>query len=201
MTTLKILVFIGSVRPGRMAERLGKFIETALENHSMQPIIIDPMTLSQSSLELNQTPLHFYSDPESDAPSWMKDLNECIRRASGFLILCSEYNCGIPPALSNLLNTFPPWSYKHRPVGIISYSTGNFGAVRVISVLRPYLTELGMIVVPAYATIPLIQETLDEDGNVVSNGFELKNIDKVLTEIKFYAKAIKAYSVNHPLPS
>jgi len=201
MSTLKILVFLGSVRRGRMIERLRKYIETALENHNMQPIIIDPATLGQSSMELNRIPLHFYADGDSDAPTWMKDLNECIRRANGFLILCSEYNCGIPPALSNLLNTFPPWSYKHRPVGIITYSTGNFGAVRVLSVLRPYLNELGMLVVPAYATIPLIQETLDEDGNVISDGQELKHIDKVLSEIKWYAKAIKAYVVNHPIPS
>ncbi|CAL8125098.1 unnamed protein product [Orchesella dallaii] len=201
MSPIKILVFLGSVRTSRMVERLRKFIETLIENHNMQPVIIDPLTLAQSAIELNRTPLHFFADPESDAPTWMKDLNEGIRRASGFLILSSEYNCGIPPALTNLLNTFPPWSYRHRPVGIITYSTGNFGAVRVLSVLRPYLTELGMIVVPAYATIPMIQETLDEDGNVIRNGFELKNIDTVLEEVRWYAKAIKTFNVNHPLPS
>jgi NAD(P)H-dependent FMN reductase len=43
-----------------------------------------------------------------DAPSWMKEVNEKIKSADGYIIVSAEYNCGIPPALSNMMNHFPP---------------------------------------------------------------------------------------------
>ena len=74
--------------------------------------------------ELLRQPIHFMKDPENEAPAWLKEAHEEVKTASGFIILSAEYNCGVPPALSNMLDHFPPPSFRHRPAAIITYSMG-----------------------------------------------------------------------------
>jgi NAD(P)H-dependent FMN reductase len=74
--------------------------------------------------EVLKQPIHFMKDPENEAPGWLKEANEAIKQADGFIIVSSEYNCGIPPALSNMMDYFPPSSYRHRPCGLVTYSLG-----------------------------------------------------------------------------
>ncbi len=61
-------------------------------------------------------------DPDSEAPEWLVEWNDKIKNADGFIVVSAEYNSGIPPPLSNMLDHFPPDSFRHRPCGIISYS-------------------------------------------------------------------------------
>ena len=77
--------------------------------------------------ELLRQPLHFLPD-QSAAPQWLRDANQSIIEADGFVVVTPEYNCGLPPALVNMLDHFPPASYRHRPVGIACYSLGRYGA-------------------------------------------------------------------------
>ena len=42
-------------------------------------------------------------------------------------IVTPEYNCSLPPALTNLLDHFPPASFRHKPATIAAYSMGPFG--------------------------------------------------------------------------
>ncbi len=88
---------------------------------------LDPMHLpdpAELPLELVKAPLHFIKDPEKEAPEWLLEWNKKIQSADGFIMVSAEYNCGIPPALSNMLDHFPPASFRHRPCGIITYSLG-----------------------------------------------------------------------------
>ena len=67
---------------------------------------------------------HFYAKP-TDAPEWMQEAYEKITKADGYIIVTPEYNGGIPAALSNMLDHFSPWAYRHRPAGILTYSIGS----------------------------------------------------------------------------
>ena len=69
-------------------------------------------------------PLHFIRD-KSSAPLWLVEANREIEEADGFVIVSSEYNCSIPPALSNMMDHFPPASYFHRPCSVVTYAMGN----------------------------------------------------------------------------
>jgi len=117
-TPLKIVVFLGSVRNGRMGDRVAKYVQENLEIKGMEPIMMDPLEMNVGQV---LQPLQFMKDAEKEAPEWMKTANVSIQQADGFLVIASEYNCGIPPALSNLMDSFPPSSYKHRPCGLITY--------------------------------------------------------------------------------
>ena len=84
-------------------------------------IIADPMTIDAPLLK---QPLHFMPD-QSAAPSWMTDTLAKIKESAGFVIVSAEYNCTIPPALTNLLDHFPLDAYRHKPASIVTYSMGN----------------------------------------------------------------------------
>ena len=68
-------------------------------------------------------PLHFMPDP-SEAPSWMPETKTKLENSSGFIFVCAEYNATIPPALTNLLDYFPPNVFRHKPASIVTYSMG-----------------------------------------------------------------------------
>ncbi|CAG7837113.1 unnamed protein product [Allacma fusca] len=193
---LKIVIFYGSSRPGRMVERVGTYVKNQVESQGMEAIILDPEALP---MEILKVPLHFFPSPEK-APEWLRENDAKIRGADGFLILSAEYNCGIPPALSNLIDHFPPASYRHRPVGIVTYSMGSLGGVRAGIILRPKVSDIGMVAIPTAVMIPAVQNAFSADGQCLEERVA-GNITKIVQELEWYSTAIKNQrAVKEPLP-
>ncbi len=65
---------------------------------------LDP---EQYDLPVLKQPLHFYRDP-TKIPEILPKLNKKIQEADAYLIISAEYNRSIPPALTNILDHFPP---------------------------------------------------------------------------------------------
>jgi len=188
---LNMVLILGSVREGKMVDRVSKCVLRAVEkNTKMKRRVLDP-ACPDVSKELNTQPLHYMQNPEA-APDWMKTMNKTIKDASAFLILSPEYNGMMPPALLNLLNSFPPISFRHRPCGIITYSMGTTGGMRALNVARPYANELGMLVVPGFVPIPSVQETIDKEGNC-KNEMVNTNLTNLVKNTEWYARAIHDY--------
>ncbi len=76
------------------------------------------------------------------------------RNADGIVLVSAEYNATLPPALTNLLDHFPPASYRHKPCSLVTYSMGNFGGCRAHVALLPFVNELGMVNRRNIATSP-----------------------------------------------
>jgi len=75
-------------------------------------------------LNVNQEPISALKE-KRNAPIWMLEADWEIQSADGFVIVLSEYNCGIPPALVSMINHFASESYRHRPCSVVAYSKGN----------------------------------------------------------------------------
>ncbi|ODM93600.1 NAD(P)H-dependent FMN reductase C4B3.06c [Orchesella cincta] len=192
----KILIFLGSVRPARLVERIGIAVKNIVTTEGMEPEIIDPAELP---FEIVKVPMHFMVEPEKEAPEWMLETNKKIQNADGYIIVCPEYNCVIPPALCNMLDHFPPSSFRHRPCGIVTYSAGTYGGIRVATILRPFVSELGMVSVPAYVAIPTAQLSIEADGTCSSERIS-NNLTKLVKEVEWYASALQNHKANVPPP-
>ena len=62
---LKTLLVLGSVREGRMGERVGKWMQAELKEAGHEVILIDPL---EADLPLLKQPIHFiekYDGPEN----------------------------------------------------------------------------------------------------------------------------------------
>ena len=92
----------------------------------LHSILTDPAEINAPMLA---QPFHFMKDKEA-APAWMKETMAKIQEATGFVIVSPEYNGTIPPALTNLLDYFPPAvCYCHKPVSIVTYSMGEWDSI------------------------------------------------------------------------
>ncbi|CAG0915870.1 unnamed protein product [Notodromas monacha] len=195
MAGVKLTVFLGSVRDGRNGNRVWKLVSSAAKELDLDVTLLDPLAMNTPPIT---QPLHFMKD-KSAAPAWMLETNEVIKNSDAFLVISSEYNCSIPPALSNLMDQFPPASYRHRPSGIVCYSMGNYGGCRAAMLLRSFLSELGTVTVPAQATIPVVHQNISEEGEPVDPKWKAQ-VTRMLSELKFYAEAIKQQKTKAGLP-
>ncbi|CAK9297472.1 unnamed protein product [Gordionus sp. m RMFG-2023] len=190
---LKYLVILGSVRDNRNGLRVSKFILEKLSHLPHEFKLLDPLELN---LPLVRTPLHFFKDPK-EAPQILHSINKDIVDSDAFLIVTPEYNQSIPPALSNLLNYFPPASYAHKPSAICCYSISMFGGIRCSIQLRGMLIELGSVSIPSLFSISKVTEALNEDGTANDKTMD-ERCDKFLKQLEWYAMAIKEHKKTIP---
>lgn len=194
---LKCVVFLGSVRENNMGSRAAKFISRKLTERGFKVDLLDPEVLD---LPLLNKAFHFYQD-KSKAPQVLQDTNKKIAEADAFVVVTAEYNHSMPPALTNMMDHFPIASYKYIPSGIVCYSMGSFGGVRASIQARSFLGELGSPNCQSVLAIPTIQKTLLEDGNPVPEDTHLdKGANKLITELEWYAIALKTHKGKNGLP-
>jgi NAD(P)H-dependent FMN reductase len=185
---LTIAILLGSVRRDRLAVRVGRFIQTALEARGHAVTLVDPMALALPMLD------RMYKEhPPGQAPEPLERLAALYRRADGFMIVSGEYNNGTPPALKNLLDYFLE-EYFFRPSAICCYSAGRFGGVRAAMQLRMVLAELGMPSIPSILPIGTAQRVLDEHG-AVTDDEALRGAGRFIDEFEWYAHALAAARV------
>ncbi|KAF2352980.1 NADPH-dependent FMN reductase-like [Trinorchestia longiramus] len=193
---LKVLVVLGSMREGRMGDRVASFICRKFKDVGHEPVLLDPVTVPNEGKLLK--PIHFHSDTTS-IPQWMTETNELIKSCDSLVILTPEYNATLPPALLALMDNFPPASYKYKPAAIVSYSLGRFGGIRAATAARPYLGELGLVPIPKQLTIPTVSQVLDAEGQCSDKRME-STAEGLVAELVWYGGALKSYKAAVPPP-
>lgn len=190
MSGLKVLCIIGSVRTGRMADKVVRLVENqftkAFGSKGHEIKVLDP---EDFNLPLLKQPLHFYPDQEK-APEALHVLNKLVKDADAYLVVTPEYNRTMAPALTNTLNHLPPPSFEFKPSGLLSYSMGpNGGALACVSA-RPFLSEIGCIPVKHFVTIGNVHKEVSDLGET-ENQFILKDLKKLFDELDWWGRAAK----------
>jgi NAD(P)H-dependent FMN reductase len=158
MEQLIVPVIYGSVRRERQGIRAARYVVRQLQARNVHAVLVDPLEKQLPLLDL------MYKEyAAGTAPAPLAELANLYRSADGFAIVSGEYNHGVPPALSNLLDYFLE-EYFWRPAGIISYSSGRFGGVRAGYALRSMLAEMGMVTIPTQLPVTAVQNAFDESG-------------------------------------
>lgn len=125
---------------------------------------------------------------------------EKIESADCFIFVTSEYNRTLPPALTNLMDHFPPSLFHHRPSAIVSYSVGSKGGIVANMDLRGFLCEFGCAPIPMNLTIGDVSTRLSEEGNVTDDEELSKKGKKMVDQLAWYARALKDAKVDRPVP-
>ncbi|XP_064626653.1 NADPH azoreductase-like isoform X2 [Lineus longissimus] len=187
MAMMRICVFVGSVREGRMGDRVLRFVRNQLDaNKKCKVDVIDPAILD---LPLLKKPMHFYQHA-SEVPKKLQQLNAIVESADAYLILSPEYNRCVPPALLNTMDHIPPKSYRCKPSGMVLYSMGPQGGALAGVALRPFLSELGCLPVSHFVTIGKVNEQLDEQGNTENKHIH-SSFSKLMNQVEWFGEAMK----------
>lgn len=194
MPETKVVVFLGSARPGRLGERVAKFVLNALKKsqYNFSTKLIDPLELNFPVL---QEPLHFLQDP-TIAPEKLRRLNEDVVAADAFIFISPEYNRTVGCALTNTVNHVPPPSFADKPVGIVTYSYGIQGGAVAASQLRGMIGELKAISIPSWVLIPNANTSVQEDGTTdqATSDHSIHFVD----QLAVYAQTLKNYKLENP---
>jgi NAD(P)H-dependent FMN reductase len=134
-TKLKVGIIVGSTRPGRAGEAVGRWVqEIARKRANVEVELVD---LKSFELPLLDEPI------PSSAGKYSKGHTKAwagkVASLDAFVFVTPEYNHGIPGALKNALDyVYAEWNNK--AAGFVSY--GSAGGVRAVEQLRGVLAEL-----------------------------------------------------------
>lgn len=173
----KILAFSGSTRRDSFNQAMVEAAAKGAEEAGAQVTVINladyPMPIFSEDLEA-----------ESGMPEHALAFKKLLLEHDGFLIASPEYNSSYPAVLKNAIDWAsrmaegekPLQAYKGKAVGIMASSPGALGGLRVLSVLRMLLGNIGMVVAPNQKAIGKAHALVDENGVVVD--------EKTLTQLK-----------------
>lgn len=187
---IKIAVIIGSTRPNRNGEAVGKWVyESARKRNDAQFELID---LLDWKLPLLDEPL-----PASQGKythQHTKDWSATISQFDAFIFVVPEYNHGINAALKNAIDyLFKEWNNK--AAGFVSY--GDAGGVRAVEQLRLVMGSLMIADVRTQVSLSLTHDFEDQFRFKPQEKHQRK-MEKLFDEVVNWGTAMKTLREKQP---
>ncbi|HUB21446.1 MAG TPA: NAD(P)H-dependent oxidoreductase [Streptosporangiaceae bacterium] len=164
----KVLVIIGSTRPGRAADLVVPWVISRARAHPDFDIEV---------ADLRDWPLPIFaehagtigdlSDPTYSEPI-VRAWNQKVKQADAFIVVTPEYNHSIPAALKNAIDTvWLSYGFRNKPVAAVGYS-GSIGAgIRAIEHLAHVFIEAEAVPLRNTVVIPFVREAFGAEGEPV----------------------------------
>lgn len=178
----KILVILGSTRPGRSGEAVANWL---MENAQHEELEFELADLAQINL-----PMLDESIPASAGKyehKHTKDWANVVGSADGYILVTAEYNHGYPAPMKNALDyLYAEWNKK--PFAFVSY--GGAGGVRAVQQLKEVVSELQGMPLPNQVYVPMVWNAIKDgklDGDAV-----VGNLDGMLNSLAWWAKTLKS---------
>lgn len=174
--TTRLMIIVGSVRPGRIGLPIARWAEQHAVAHGFE---VDFVDLAELALPFMDEPHHpkmkKYTKPHTIA--W----SERVDAADAILLVTPEYNHSFSPALKNALD-FLNNEWWRKPVGFVSYG-GVSGGTRGVVALTTSTSGFGLVKVTANVEINFPGQYL-VDGVFTPGDKENAVLDKELGEIQ-----------------
>lgn len=180
---LKVAVIIGSTRPGRNGEAVGKWVyEVAKQRTDATYELIDLLEVNLPLLdEPNSPAMQKYTKQHT------KDWSARIAPFDAFVFVTAEYNHGVPAALKNALD-FLYKEWNNKACGFVAY--GNAGGARAVEHLRATVAELQMADVREQVALSLFTDF--ENYSVFKPApFHEKKLNSLLDQLVSWGTAMK----------
>jgi len=185
---IRIAIIIGSTRPGRNGEAVGKWVfELASKRTDAEYELVDLMDVNLPLLDEPVPPSrNQYSKQHT------KDWATKIASFDAFVFVTAEYNHGIPGALKNAID-FIYKEWNNKAAGFVSY--GSAGGVRAVEQLRQVMAELQIADVREQVVLSLATD-LENYHVFKPAAFHEKKLDSMLNQLIAWGTAMKSLRVN-----
>jgi len=152
---LKIVIVVGSVRPGNYTSRAVALVADELgKDPDVAADIIDPAGLELPPPGVN---------PES---SVARDLQERVQAASGVVLATPEYHGSFSSVMKLVIENLGfPSALRGKPVALLGVAAGSIGAIKSLEQLRGVCAHVGAIALPLPVSVANVQKAFDADGN------------------------------------
>jgi NAD(P)H-dependent FMN reductase len=185
---LRIAIIIGSTRPGRNGEAVGKWVhEIAKKRTDSNFELVDIRDFNLPLLDEPIPPsMGQYSKEHTKAWSLRIDSFDA------FIFVTAEYNHGIPGALKNAID-FLYKEWNNKVAGFVSY--GGAGGVRAVEQLRLVMAELKVATVRSQVTLSLFTD-FDNFTKFKPATFQENSANAMLDEVIAWGGALKTLRTN-----
>ncbi len=174
----KIGIILGSTKPGRNGEAVAKWVyNIAKQREDAQFELVDVKDFDLPLYD-EPYPAAMQKYTKEHTKKWSKKISEF----DGYVFVTAEYNHGIPGALKNAID-FLGKEWYHKPVAIVTVSSGNFGGVNANALLQLLMLRMKAIVVPASFPVPNIAESFNEEGEPTDKLSTYKRADNFTDEL------------------
>lgn len=180
---IRIAVIIGSTRPNRNGEAVGKWV---YEHARMRTdASFDLIDLLDQKLPLLDEPI-----PPSQGKythQHTKDWSAKIAQYDAFIFVAPEYNHGVNAAMKNAIDyLFREWNNK--AAGFVSY--GSSGGVRAVEHLRQVMGEL-MIADVRTSVLLSLYEDFENYFSFKPREHHLRTLEKMFDEVVAWGSALR----------
>lgn len=144
----RLMIVVGSVRPGRIGLPIARWVEEQAEQHG--GFDIDFADLAEIALpfmdEPNHPRLRQYTQRHTH------DWSARVDAADAFVFVSPEYNHSFSPALKNAID-YLSQEWWRKPAGFVSYG-GVSGGTRGVVAIEPVVVGVGLVRAGAEVEIP-----------------------------------------------
>lgn len=180
---MKIYIVVGSVREGRTAIKVAKWVQSQINRYGYSTIETELTDLKQWDLPIfagaNPPLTGIYDQPKQQ--QWA----DYIAKADAFIFISPEYNHGYSPALKNALDYLGK-EWQGKPAAYVSYGGSN--GSRSIDQIRQVGTQLGLV--DSNATVEIRDIfSRNREENFVGNEFDEKALKSAFDKIVQYVSA------------
>jgi NAD(P)H-dependent FMN reductase len=197
----KLLVIVGSTRPGRAADRVLPWLTEKTAGHAaFETEIVDLRDWPLPIFGEHMGTIGDFNDPTYSEPL-VKAWTNKIKAADAYIILTPEYNHSIPGGLKNAIDTvWVSFGFRNKPVAFVGYSGGVAGGVRAIEHLAHVFIETESVPMRNSVIIPFVTNAFDDEGKPVS---PVTNVaaDVMLDDLAWWSAALeKARAAGELIP-
>ncbi len=189
----RIAIIIGSTRPGRRGEAVGRWVEEVAGRHpavTAGEATFEVVDLAEVGLPLldEPVPAMFGEYRNAHTRRWA----ETIGSFDGFVFVTAEYNHSVPAALKNAIDfLFAEWNDK--AAGFVSY--GVHGGTRAVEHLRLSMAEMKVADVRTQVALSVFTdfEITDptEPGVFAPGEHQEPTLNEMLDEVIAWSRVLK----------
>ncbi len=187
----KLLVIVGSTRPGRAADAVAPWIASRAAAHDAFDVEV---------ADLRDWPLPIFGEHagtigDLNDPTYSEPLvrawNDKVKGADAFIVITPEYNHSVPGGLKNAIDTvWLSFGFRNKPVASVGYSAGIGGGIRAIEHLAHIFIEAEAVPMRNTVVIPYVGTAFGDDGEPVNPATEI-SARVMLDDLAWWSAALE----------
>jgi len=187
---MKLLVILGSTRPGRITERLAKWVVSEAKN--LPDTTVELVDLVDYPLPFQDEPISPRYNPErKPSPAVQKWISK-IAEGDAYIFVTPEYNHSITGVLKNAID-YLTFELVKKPATVASH--GTVGGARAAMHLKEILSESKAAIIPSQVAIAGASEKINEAGELSAEQKALPygpqtSLKGALDELKWYSDVL-----------
>lgn len=194
---MKLQVIIGSTRPGRVSDRIAKWV--VAEARKLPDTEVEIVDLADYNLPFLDEPVSPQYNPDRKpnpaAQRWLQKIAE----AEAYVLVTPEYNRSYSGVLKNALD-YIDFQMLRKPVALVAH--GSTGGAQAVAHLRGVIPGLLAVTVPsATFIVGRAGQMWDEAGNLnedikAQQYGPVATLAKTLDDTKWYSDALATARVH-----